>query len=549
MPMLSADEILRRFELAKQMRTNWDNHWQEIARVIHPDAGDFNQTYSRGTKRTQDIFDSKPVFGLERFATALESLLTPRTELWHRIVPQFRQLNEEPGVRPWFEEVNDLLFAERLRPGAGYYSSVHSVFKQIGAFGSAPLFVDGHPRGGLEYRADQLSQIYVVNNPQGIADTFFRHYKLDRKQALQEFGDRMPRELRSKMEQHPYEQDEYLSLVLPREEGADPLRVDGLGMPFAAYEVSVSTRENVVESGFEELPYMFPRYSRNSCEAYGRSPAMLVLPDIHTRNEMMKTHLRAGHNAVDPPILTYDDGVVGFGARVPRMTPGAINYGGLDAQGRPLIQPYNTGNRPDLSVDLMREFGESIRDAFLETFFTLLVDTGREMTAFEVAQRAQEKGQLIGPVVGRLQEELLGPQIRRELGLLFRQGRLPPPPPVLLELGIPYDIEYESPATRLSKFERITGLPQWFNVMAPFLEQNPGLLDQIANPIEVGIGTWDILGLPKGWLVDAQERARIAEAQAQARAEEEMANRLPEQAAAALDAARALPALREANAA
>ena len=67
----------------------------------------------------------------------------------------------------------------------------------------------------------------------------------------------------------------------------------------------------------------------------------------------------------------------------------------------------------------------AIDDAFLVTLFQILVDTPR-MTATEALIRAQEKGMLLTPTMGRQQSEALGPQIERELDLLMFHRILPP---------------------------------------------------------------------------------------------------------------------------
>ncbi len=54
---------------------------------------------------------------------------------------------------------------------------------------------------------------------------------------------------------------------------------------------------------------MWSRYTLNPSEINGRGPAMLVLPDIQTLQEMEKVFMRSGHKVADPPILAADDGV------------------------------------------------------------------------------------------------------------------------------------------------------------------------------------------------------------------------------------------------
>jgi hypothetical protein len=103
------------------------------------------------------------------------------------------------------------------------------------------------------------------------------------------------------------------------------------------------------------------------------------------------------------------------------MKPGAINKGGMSADGKPLIGILPTG-QIQVTKEMMDEERSLINDAFLVTLFQILTETPT-MTATEVIERTNEKGILIAPTVGRQQSEYLGPMIHRELDLLSRMKR------------------------------------------------------------------------------------------------------------------------------
>jgi hypothetical protein len=131
---------------------------------------------------------------------------------------------------------------------------------------------------------------------------------------------------------------------------------------------------------------------------------MAVLPDIKMLNEMSKTVLRAGQMVVAPPIMLSDDASLqAFNVR-----SNALNHGYVDNQGRPLAIPFQTQGRVDIGLDMMNQRREVINDAFFVTLFRILVEEP-QITATEAMLRAQEKGQLLGPPMGRMQTELLGP--------------------------------------------------------------------------------------------------------------------------------------------
>jgi hypothetical protein len=143
---------------------------------------------------------------------------------------------------------------------------------------------------------------------------------------------------------------------------------------------------------------------------------MLVLPSLKVLNEEKKTVLKQGHRVVDPVLLAHDDGVLDNFS----MRGGALNYGGVTAEGRPLVHTLPTGNIA-IGKELMDDERMVINDAFLVTLFQILTETP-EMTATEVIERTREKGALLSPTMGRQQSEYIGPMIEREVDLLMQQS-------------------------------------------------------------------------------------------------------------------------------
>ena len=70
-------EIFRRFELLQNGRGVWESHWEEIAERVLPRSAEFTGEREQGDKRTEKLYDATAALALERFAAAVESLLTP----------------------------------------------------------------------------------------------------------------------------------------------------------------------------------------------------------------------------------------------------------------------------------------------------------------------------------------------------------------------------------------------------------------------------------------------------------------------------------------
>ena len=545
-PRVSAAEILARRDRLRSTRGVWESHWQEVADRILPRQGSFTTRFTAGEKRTREIFDATAALALERFSAALESMLTPRTQRWHHLRASRPPLNDRPDVRAWFDRAEEVLFGARYAPYANYASQQHEVYMSLGAFGTGVLFVgEDEERGGLIYRAVHLADCHIEENFQGRVDTLYRDFEYSARQAMQRWGDANPDAICKAADREPERKFRFVHAVEPRaQQAGDGQAGDGIDSDDKAYRsvyVAEESRAVVQESGFDEFPYMVSRYVTAPREIYGRSPAMTVLPDIKMLNEMNKTTIRQAQLAVEPPILVYDDGVLGrpdgFG-----LTPGYINYGGVNKDGRALMQPFQSGARVDIGLDMMEQRRRTINDAFLVTLFQILVDQP-SMTATEAMIRAQEKGALLTPVMGRQQSEALGPMIERELAILQRRGLLPPMPDALIEAEGEFEIEYDSPLSRAQKSEQVVGIARTFEVLAPLAAAQPDIFDVFDGDALAQLAA-EVNGVPQKVLNTPEEIGQMR----QGRAATQQLQGLLEAAPAANQAADALAKVADAGA-
>jgi hypothetical protein len=200
------------------------------------------------------------------------------------------------------------------------------------------------------------------------------------------------------------------------------------------------------------------------------------------------------------------------------MRPNGLNYGGVNADGRQLIQPFQSGARVDIADEKMEQRRRTINDAFLVTLFQILVENPR-MTATEAMLRAQEKGALLSPAMGRQQSECLGPMIERELDILQNQGALPPMPDVLIEARGEYEIVYDSPLSRMQRAEEVTGIARTLEMITPLAQFDPKVLVNF-DPQEIVRITAEVNGVPVKALRSREEVAAILD---QMQAQEEAA--------------------------
>lgn len=448
-----ANNLINDYQHLWGAQGNFRALWNQAAQFVLPANDNFIGTFAEGVNRNTRIFDSTGVIANERFAAAMESILTPRSQIWHKLMPSDESLEDVPPVQNYLDEVNKILFAARYHPEANFASQTDECYMSLGAFGNNLLFIDETLGHALRYRAIPLSELVWSLNHQGMVDTMYRKFQYTAKQAVEHWGrDRVPKQVANVLATNQYREFDFLHCIRPSQDWK-PYAYGDKGKKFESWYIHLGDKSVLEKGAYRTFPCAVGRYRVAPREHYGRGPATTCLPDVRTANEMVKTGLRAGQKAVDPPILIAEESVLNnFNQR-----PGANNYGMVTQDGKPLAIPFKTDGNFELAEKLLEGTRATIRDTFLNTLFQILVQNPN-MTATEALLRAQEKGELIAPAMGRQQSEFLGPLIHREIDILSEAGMLPPPPMELVRSKRGMRIEYTSPMARALRAEEGTSI-------------------------------------------------------------------------------------------
>lgn len=500
------EECLRAFWSLHSNRATFGSHWEEVAELVLPTSrntffwGNYNFP---GQKKTDRQVDGKAAIALERFAAILDSLLTPRNQMWHMLEPDVEELKKVRRVMLWFEEVNRILFKQRYKPASNFSGQNLNTFVSLGAFGNGSIWIDRlrdiEGNRGISYKSIPLGETYFEENFQGRVNGFCRPFRLTRTQAIEQFGEENLSEVVLAATDANALFD-FLWRVTPRKD-YDPGRIDAKGKPWASFYIEMTTKKLISEGGFRTFPMPTTRYIQTPGEVYGRGPAVQVLPNIKTLNAEKGDFLKAGHRAVDPILLLGDDGLVDF-----TMKPGAMNKGGWSADGKPLVGTLPMGSI-QVSKEMMDEEGIVINDAFLVTLFQILTEQP-QMTATQVVEIANEKGILLAPTVGRQQSEYLGAMIPREIDVLIDLRMVPPPPPELVEAGGDYNVTYTSPLAKAMRAQEVSGFMRTteYAIEIANATQDPSILDPFAFDRALP-AIADIQSVPTSWMAGDDEIA------------------------------------------
>jgi hypothetical protein len=186
---------------------------------------------------------------------------------------------------------------------------------------------------------------------------------------------------------------------------------------------------------------------------------------------------------------------------------------------------------------MMQDLQNRIRTTFFADILQIVSDA--DMTATEVVQRTTERMRILGPIIGRIESELLGPLISRVFGILSRMGVMPPAPPDLA--GLDMAIEFVSPIAMAQKQTEANALTSTLGVLLPMVEatQDPSILKPFKKDKLAG-WAWGIFGGDPDLVHTQEELAEMAQAEAEAAQEQQQAMMAEQAAKAANQGAGAL---------
>lgn len=502
---LRTEALKRRYDGLKSApeRTNCEAHWQEIALVVSPRKLNFVGIRTDGEKQMQRVYDPTGIHANELLASGLHGLATNPASKWFslRMVASKVQgptgeavnLGEIPAVQKYLSEVEEVMWQRLYQPGTNFTTALHECYLDLGAFGTSVLFGGQRDDGGLMFECRSLAECLISENHEGRVDTVFRTTDYTVRQMWQqrktkanpdgwELSDKVVDLFKSEKYD---EKIKVIHAVYPRSE-RDPTKAGADDMPWASCYFEHETGHELEMGGFPEFPYLVSRWSKYSSEMYGRSPAMTALPDIKMLQAMELAKIKLLQKAADPPMWLRDDGVVGG----TRTMPGGINYWRGNPGDGVMLQPVALNGIQALIADM-----DGLRQRILRTFFAdimRMTDVAKQMTAFEVAQRTGEQMRLLGPLIGRLESEMLGPLVERVFGILTRQGLLPQPPKEIQ--GEEFSVEYVSPIATAQKQTALQSIVQAFQIPMLFGEEVAGqIIMKNVNVDKLFRSVWDIL--------------------------------------------------------
>ena len=220
-----------------------------------------------------------------------------------------------------------------------------------------------------------------------------------------------------------------------------------------------------------------------------------------------------------------------------KTKPAGLNFYRSGTRDR--IEPLNIGANQPLGLNMEEQRRNAIRQAFYVD--QLIMSQGPQMTATEVLQRTEEKMRLLGPVLGRLQAELLQPLISRCWNIMLRNKQLPEAPSYVANDRV--EVEYVSPLAKAQRQSEVQGVVRMIEMMQPIASMDPTALDHI-DVDGLAKHVIKVLGIPATVIRSDIEVMMLREQRAQ---QQQQQAEMQQAAMAAEAAGKAAPAVKAVN--
>lgn len=514
---MTPEEIIARFRALESERRNLDNRWEIISHFVMPNKGRFfekESDYEEAVNwRHRELYDSTAVVSARLLASSIHSNLTSASGRWFNLRFRDEQLNKNHEAKKWLEESERILYYAVNE--SNFNLDIAECYLDMVAYGTAVLLHESDGKGGFIFKATMAREIYFEENFNGKPIAIYRYKKYTALQIYQRYPKTCPdyikgQALGASTSTTPHE---IVHAIRLRVENEDADVSQDLAPEARPYEERYILSKDAVEltdtpSGYYEMPAYVMRWGRAAGSKFGDSPAINVLADITTLNQMVELILKAAEKVIDPPTLTQQRGIIGDLDLQPAGVTVVRDING--------IRPYESGARFDVS-ELQRE---NLISTIQDSFFTkhLVLKESPASTATEVNARYEFMQRVLGPVAGRIKADVLDPLIKRGFWILFREGRLPEMPIVVRENFAELDIEYLGPLARVAKMADVNSTERLLANLGQIASVAPEVMDTI---------DWDKLtrmyaerlGVPITILRSEDEVATIREVRAQQEAQ------------------------------
>ena len=505
-------------------RETWSSYWQDLSRFFLPSRARFLTTdNNRGDRRNQHIVDPTATIAARTLASGMMSGITNPARPWFRLTTPDPQLAELDAVKEWLHTVT--LRMNTVLSRSNFYEQLPTHYGDLGVFGTAALIIEEDEDRVIRCQSFPIGSYFLANDAYGRVRTFAREFTLSVSQIVQEFGEDNPnysQSLKSSIKELAWRDQYTLVHMVTGNPEHNGISEAGPFKPFASYywesgagrnETGPSVPKGFLRvAGYDEFPVMASRWQAVGEEAYATDcPGMVALGDVRQLQLGVRRLMQAAEKTISPPLqipASMRNNKLSF-------APSDVTVNPTPGQPvTPLFEVRFPMGEWDAILGQLR--GRINTALFADLFLMLQMDQRNERaTAREIQERHEEKLLALGPVLERLNTDLLNPAIDRIFNIMARRGLIPPATADIE--GMEMRVEYISLMAQAQKLVGVGGMERFANTatMLAANTQNPAMLDKL--DMDQWVDEYgEMLGVPPTVIRSDEDVAEMRQAQAEA---------------------------------
>lgn len=516
-------------------RQSWVSHWKELNEYILPRRGRFigsalktQSQPNRGDKINQKIIDSEATRALGILVSGLMTGVTSPARKWFQLRTPDNEMMEFSAVKEWLQTVEDLMY--QIFAESNFYQVLPYVYEEMSVYGTGCMMQFNDFENVVRFQAFSTGEYCLAQDHTYTVNSIYRDCQLTVEQVVTQYGlENCSQSTKDRYSKGDYDGwVEVVHLIEPNDlKGGDYYGdnvVSMFGSPRTAdmpwrmvcYEKGGTDNKLLSKSGFPTFPVYAPRWHLQVPDVYGRGPGMTGLGDVKQLQDQQRKKGQAIAKMVNPPMVADPS------MKNQRMTtlPGDVTFADTSSAGG--FKPaYTLQPRLNEFIMDMEDCRRRIQSAFYADVFQAITQMQgvQPRNELELAERREEKLLVLGPVLQRLNHDLLDPLIDNVFERMLSVDMVPPPPKELQ--GQPLKIEYISMMARAQKSQDILGLQDTAQFVGSLATINPDIVDKFnfdQSVDEFG----HLRGVPSGVIRTDDEVAEARQAKQQMMQQQQM---------------------------
>ncbi|ENC6709925.1 head-tail connector protein [Vibrio harveyi] len=513
--------------------SSWKPHLQEISNFTMPRMQQFNvsQTGKGDKGMNSKILDPSATLYLRTAAGGMFSGITNPTMKWLRLNTSNKDKNKRHAVRVYLDQCSDIIL--ELLGKTNFYNASYMAMKDILAFSTSSVGIQKSEKHFLRFYPNPIGSYRMANGEDLSVSTHETSDRWTAARLVERFGiNNVSNAVKSAYNSGNFQQRFEIRHLVFNNPDFIPQAFSAVHKEYCSiwYEVNAEDDKLLSRGGFDTFPFLTPRWEAVGSDVYGSfGPGMIGLGQIKGLQVDQKEKFTGSALKNKPPMV----GPTSLKNSISSLAPGGLTFLDNMTDGAGFIPAFQSTFSIQDSLASISDTREILKQVFFYDLFLTVIDVNKSgVTAYEIAQRKEEKMIMLGPVLTRFDEEFLDPTVVTAYHEADRRGLLPDPPQELENEEI--EIQYTGLLHQAQKSVGVTSIERSLGFVGNLSAIAPQAMDKVNVDKAVDI-YFDITGTTPEVTNDENTIKQIREQ----RQKDKQAQRLAEMAPAAQQGASA----------